>query len=186
MNLPHPGTQRYEHDGPDVNRNAQFRCRNKSFVAALQQAPNSGPVHFRQQAVIRMRRSQHAPRACARMLAGRVRALGQKPLATGQSPARVYFTRSALSNQVWITSHLSPPFDRKSRRGDRASCSSKKNFRESLPVASPGATRCFLIHWSHSWITKRFACSCFIIARPTSNSRPGHSSNKRFQNSFSR
>jgi hypothetical protein len=33
MNLPHPGTQRYEHDGPDVNRNAQFRCRNKDFVA---------------------------------------------------------------------------------------------------------------------------------------------------------
>jgi hypothetical protein len=108
------------------------------------------------------------------------------PVATSQSPARAYLTRCALSNQAWMTSHLSACFDRKLRREDRASCSSKKNFSESLPVASPGAIRCFLIHRSHSWINKRFACSCFITVRPTSNSRPGHSSNKRFQNSFSR
>ncbi len=119
-----------------------------------------------------------------RVLAGTRESALQAVLATSQSPARAYLTRSAPSNQVWTTSHLSPPFDRKSRRGDRASCSSKKNFRDSLPVASPGAIRCLLIHWSHSRISKRFACSCFIIARPTSHRGGAQFKQKDFKTVF--
>src|SRR3982074_102166 len=51
-------------------------------------------------------------------------------------------TRSWLSSHVWIICHLSRPLDWKSSSGDRASCSSKKNFNVSLPLGPPASMDC--------------------------------------------
>jgi hypothetical protein len=58
--------------------------------------------------------------------------------------------------------HLSRPLCRKFRRGDCASCSSRKNFSESLPVGPLGSVDCVLTHRSHSLMIRSFASCCFI------------------------
>ena len=74
-------------------------------------------------------------------------------------------TSSLLSNHVWIICHLSRPLDWKSRNGDRASCSSKKNFNVSLPVGPPESMGCLWSQRSHSRIIRVLASVCLISAR---------------------
>jgi hypothetical protein len=77
-------------------------------------------------------------------------------------------TLSLLTNHVWITCHLSRPLDWKSKRGDRASCSSKKNLNVSLPVGPPESMECVCSQRSHSRIIRILTFLCLISVRPLS------------------
>jgi len=74
--------------------------------------------------------------------------------------------RSSLKSQEWITRHLSRPLDWKFRSGERVSCSSKKNFNDSLPVGwPPGSIICPWSQRSHSSIIRPLTSFCFIRTR---------------------
>src|ERR1700676_564350 len=75
-------------------------------------------------------------------------------------------TLSLLSNQVWMICHLSRPFERKSNNGDRASCSSKKNFSVSLPVGPPVSRDCVCTQRSHFRTISVLTSLCLISVRP--------------------